>query len=175
MKHQNAGPGREMLRKGQPTKNSIVRAVHAEPKSRMHDAHVEHSKVEGPSDRSFGLTVGIILVAIGLVRWLGFAASPGSSALIAGPGAVLILFGVAAPQVLAPLNRLWMKLGLLVSRIVNPLVMLLMFAFVFVPTALIMRLCGRDALRLRLDKSAPSYWIERQPAGPDPQSIIHQF
>lgn len=140
-----------------------------------HDAYVEHSEVEGPTDRSFGLTVGVILVGIAAIRWLVFNASPESSALIAGLGIVLLFFAIAAPQVLNLPNRLWMKFGLLLSRIVNPIVMLLMFALIFVPIALVMRLFGRDALRLRMDKEAASYWIPREPPGPTPASIIHQF
>lgn len=141
----------------------------------MHDAYRDHSRVEGPSDRAFGLTVGAILVGIAVFyRTWGDGTMPGAL-WIGVPGAVLILFAAAAPRLLAPLNRLWMKLGLLLAAVVNPLVMLLMFAVLFVPIAVAMRLFGRDALRLRRDQAAESYWIVRDPPGPEPQSIVNQF
>jgi hypothetical protein len=45
----------------------------------------------------------------------------------------------------------------------------------FVPTGLLMRACGRDPLRLKPDPEASTYWVERDPPGPKPESMIHQF
>ncbi len=85
------------------------------------------------------------------------------------------MLAFAAPQVLAPLNRLWFKLGLLLHKIVNPIVLGIMFYVVVTPTGLIMRLLGKDLLRLKRDPAAASYWIERTPPGPKPESLGDQF
>ena len=90
-------------------------------------------------------------------------------------GLALITVAVLAPQVLAPLNRLWMQLGALLARITNPVIMFAIFGLIFTPYALVMRLSGRDALRLRRDANAPSHWIDRDPPGPLPRSVEHQF
>jgi hypothetical protein len=68
---------------------------------------------------------------------------------------------------LAPLNRLWFRFGLLLGKIVTPIVMLLVFVLTVVPTGIVMRLLGKDPLRRKFDKSASSYWVSRDaPPGP---------
>jgi hypothetical protein len=57
----------------------------------------------------------------------------------------------------------------------NPLVIALMFYVVFVPVGLILRALGKDTLRLKPDKKAPSYWIPRNPPGPSRGSMTKQF
>lgn len=142
---------------------------------RAHESYDDHFKAEGPSDRSFGLTIGIILIAIGAFQLLARGAQLETAAIFAGPGALLVILAVLAPQSLALPNRLWMKLGELLARIMNPIIMLLMFVILFVPPALVMRLIGRDALRLRPDPDAKSYWLDRDPPGPAPNTIVNTF
>ena len=95
---------------------------------------------------------------------------PWTSAL----SAVFALFAIARPAMLHPLNRAWMKLGLLLHKIVNPVVMGLIFFGAILPTGLVMRLRGKDPLRLNRDAGAESYWISRTP-GPAPESMRDQF
>ena len=88
-----------------------------------------------------------------------------------------VLFLVAAwfrPSSLHTLNRLWMKLALLLHKIVNPIVMGLLFYGTILPTGLVMRLRGRDLLRLKREPDAESYWIARTP-GPAPETMRDQF
>ena len=51
----------------------------------------------------------------------------------------------------------------------------LLFFVTITPIGFVMRLFGKDFLRLRMDRRAPSYWIDRQPPGPPPQSMKNQF
>ena len=60
---------------------------------------------------------------------------------------------------LAPLNRLWARFGAVLHDIVNPVIMGLLFVTSIVPIGLLMRLLGKDFLRLRRDPSAATYWI----------------
>jgi hypothetical protein len=59
-------------------------------------------------------------------------------------------------------------------RIVNPVVMGLLFYGTILPTGLVMRLRGRDLLRLKRDPNAETYWIARAP-GPRPETMRDQF
>jgi hypothetical protein len=87
---------------------------------------------------------------------------------------VLALFSLAAPKQLKPLNLLWFRFGLLLHRVINPLVMFAMFALVFVPGGLLMRL-RHDPLRSkRAGKPGSTYWIDRA-AGAQPGSMTNQF
>ncbi len=81
----------------------------------------------------------------------------------------------ARPTLLAPLNRLWFRFGLLLNKITNPLIMGLLFYGLMTPYAYVLRWLGKDLLRLRFDPTAESYWIERKPPGPAPETIKRQF
>jgi hypothetical protein len=92
--------------------------------------------------------------------------------------AVSVVFFAAAllkPAVLAPLNRVWIALGLLLTKITNPIVLGLLFYAVFTPYGWVMRLFGSDRLHRRFDRQAASYWIPRQPPGPAADSMSKQF
>jgi hypothetical protein len=87
---------------------------------------------------------------------------------------VFAVLSLAMPKVLRPLNILWFRLGLLLHRVVNPVVMLAMFVFVFVPGGLLMRIWG-DPLRRHRAGPDGTYWIERKPIGQEPRSMKNQF
>lgn len=63
-------------------------------------------------------------------------------------------------DVMLPLNKLWMRFGLLLGMIVSPIVLGVVFFVVFTPIAFVMRLSGRDQLRLKF-RERQSYWIKR--------------
>ncbi len=124
------------------------------------------------SDRSFGIVMAVVFAVIGAWPLLS-GGSLREWALIAA--ALFCGLALARPALLAPLNRLWFRFGLLLNKITSPLIMGLLFYGVMTPYAYILRWLGKDLLRLRLDPSAESYWIERKPPGPAPESIKRQF
>jgi hypothetical protein len=138
-----------------------------------HETLKRDEPVVGPSDRSFGRTFAVVFaVAAGLSAWRGWRIGPGWFVGLA------LLFGLAAafrPAVLAPLNKAWLHFGLLLHKVVNPLVMAAMFFLVFTPMGVLMRAFGKDFLRLKRDPQAASYWIARQPPGPAPETLKNQF
>jgi hypothetical protein len=140
----------------------------------LHESFTAAHAAAGPSDRSFGVTVGGILTLLGLWRWWAVGLAP-LAALLLAVGLALVLGGLVVPAALAPLNRAWTALGLLLGRIVTPVVMAFIYVLAFVPTGLVMRARGRDLLRLRREPDAPSYWIERRPPGPAPDAMTDQF
>nr|VFK29714.1 MAG: hypothetical protein BECKMB1821G_GA0114241_105220 [Candidatus Kentron sp. MB]VFK33850.1 MAG: hypothetical protein BECKMB1821I_GA0114274_105419 [Candidatus Kentron sp. MB]VFK76439.1 MAG: hypothetical protein BECKMB1821H_GA0114242_105620 [Candidatus Kentron sp. MB] len=125
-----------------------------------------------PSNKSFGFFFSAIF-AIGF----GYFFLHGT-VLLSGLFAVLTVttFGVTlvAPQRLLFFNRLWLRFGLLLGKIVSPIVLGIIFFLFLSPIAILMRLVGRDELQLKNQKKA-SYWKERTPAGPDPESFRNQF
>lgn len=146
--------------------------------SSFHESFDRAEKVEGSSDRGFGLTVGGILVAIAVIRtglamWRGGAGGWVEIGLGA-VGVALFAFGLIAPALLAPLNRAWTKLGLIMFKVVNPIVLGLIYLTTIVPIGLIIRLTGRDLLDLKFDRDADSYWVVREP-GPAPETMTQQF
>ncbi len=93
----------------------------------------------------------------------------------AGIAAVFLGLGLIVPDVLRPLNLLWFKFGMLLARIVNPIVMFVIYVISVLPIGLIMRASGKDLLRLRFAPEESSYWIERTPPGPEPDTLEEIF
>jgi len=79
-----------------------------------------------------------------------------------GIAVVVLLFALAAPAVLAPLNRAWMRFGLLLGRIMNPIVLGIFFFGVLTPFGWFRRR-GSDPLGLTFDRDARTYWVNKSP------------
>lgn len=125
-----------------------------------------------PTDRSFGFTFAVVF---GLVAgWLFWRSNRYAVPVAAFAGAFAVL-GWLAPRVLHPLNVVWMRFGLLLNRIVSPIVLGIIFFGVFTPVSMLFRLIGRDALRRSFVRDQASYWIERSPPGPEGKSFPQQF
>lgn len=137
-----------------------------------HESFDRRHESSTSSDRSFGLVFAIFCSIVGGYRtWNGRAGA--AWWLAAAVAFALLAFFWTAP--LAPLNRLWTRLGQLLQAIVNPLVMGVVFVAAIAPTGLALRLLGMDLLRLRRDPSAPTYWIDRDPADARPAPMKDQF
>jgi hypothetical protein len=137
-----------------------------------HEDLSREQQVEGSSDRSFGLVfAGVFLLIAAWPLWSG--ATPRWWA--AGVAAVFAVVAAMRPTLLAGLNRLWIKLGVLLGKVVSPIALGVLFYGVLVPIGVVMRLTGKDPLRLKLDSGADSYWIPRKPPGPPPDSMTNQF
>ena len=125
------------------------------------------------SNRVFGLIFAAVFTALALLHlfvrdkdwWWYFA-------VIA---AVFLLPALVKPQLLGPLHRVWQRVRLILNRIIAFLVMAVLFYGVVLPTGLIMRALGKDLLRLRYDRDAASYWLPRDPPGPEPETMQNQF
>ena len=138
----------------------------------VHEDFSREEEPKGSSDRVFGLTfaAAFAVLALGpIVRH-----RPVRSWALAVAAAFLVVALLRA-QLLGPGNRLWLRLGLLLQRLVTPAVMALLFYGTVTPMALVLRLLGKDLLRLRIDRMARTYWIERTPPGPAPDTMRRQF
>ena len=116
------------------------------------------------SDRSFGLVMAAALAVVTPAERLAcrpaVAVDRRARRAVSGGGLA------SARRSLHPLNRIWLKFGLLLHKVVNPIVMALLFYGTILPTGLVMRMLGRDLLRLSGEPRArTSYWIVRQPPG----------
>lgn len=126
-----------------------------------------------PSERSFGLLfAGVFALIAGYSAYKGWPSLV--TVLLACVSAVFLAAALLWPGRLALLNKAWFKLGMLLGMVVSPIVIGLLFFILITPVALLTRLFGRDALRLRLHRQG-SYWVERTPPGPEPNSFKNQF
>ena len=126
----------------------------------------------GSSDRSFGFVFAAVFV---VVACLPLLRGKPVRLWAFGLGALFLLLALIRPAVLGPANRLWTRLALLLSRVTNPIMTGLMFYLVFTPVAIVLRLMGKDLLRLKSEAAANSFWIPRTPPGPAPETMRNQF
>lgn len=133
-----------------------------------------HFKPEVGSERGFGIVFTVFFSIVGI--W----------PLLFGHGVLrlwavalaLVFFAITLlrPGILKPLNLLWFKFGLLLGKVIAPLVMLLVYFLAVVPTAVAIRLFGKDLLRLnKPPESQTSLWIDRLEAGGGSESMTNQF
>lgn len=138
----------------------------------LHEDFRRQHRVEAGSERTLGLVFAAFFLIIGCLPLGGGGAVRGWAIVVA---AACLATALLRPSLLAPLNRLWTWVGLLLHRVVSPLVLGALFFLVVTPIGLLMRARGKDPLRLRLDRASNSYWIERRPPGPAPDSMRNQF
>lgn len=125
-----------------------------------------------PSDRSFGLLFAVVGTLAG--AWMLWRGNRFANVAF-GIAALFLFAALAYPRILRPLNTAWMHLGLLLGKVVSPIVMGVIYFGMFTPIAAAMRLRGRDVLQRRFDPARESYWIDRNPPGPDGSSFPRQF
>ncbi len=137
-----------------------------------HETFSRDEKIVAGSDRSFGLVMAGALAAVSALNaWHAGRLWPWTGAL----AALFLVAALLRPALLNPINLLWLKFGLLLQKIVNPVVMALLFFGTVLPTGLVMRMMGKDPLRLKREPYAESYWIVRVPPGPSPETMKDQF
>jgi hypothetical protein len=137
-----------------------------------HEVFSRDEKIVAGSDRTFGFVMAAALALLtSLNAWHSGRLWPWTGGL----AALLLAAALLRPAALHPLNLIWLKFGLLLHRVVNPVVMALLFFGTVLPTGLVMRMMGRDPLRLKRQPEADSYWIARQPPGPSPETMRDQF
>ncbi len=140
--------------------------------NQTHEQYLRSGTEAPGSERAFGLVMaGAFAILAALNFWHSGALWPWLTALAAG----FLLLAWFRPATLKPLNWLWFKFGLLLHKMVSPVILALLFFSTFLPIGLIMRAFGKDFLRLRREPGSDSYWIKRQPTGPAPETMKDQF
>lgn len=140
--------------------------------SQLHEDFSREEHVKAGTDRGFGqVFAGVFAILAGYSYWHGSTTWHYTLPI----AAAFLIVAYVYPRALAPLNRLWLKFGLLLYKVMNPLILGLLFFVTIMPIGLVMRAFGKDFLRLKIDRNAKTYWIARTPPGPPPQSMKNQF
>jgi hypothetical protein len=165
------------------------------PRVTLHEDLTRRVEVRKPGERNFGIALATLLALVGAFKLYALGGHAGSGANGESAGGIwhaggeaasagiywlsaamaVLAFALLWPAPLRPLNAGWHRFGLLAAKVMNPLVMSVVFFAVITPVGLLLRLCGKDSLRLAIDRSAPSYWLERKPSGGDGQQMKNQF
>ena len=109
------------------------------------------------SNKSFGIVFFIVFLLLGFYPLLNDGNIRVWSLVIS---LIFLVLGLLNSKLLLPLNKIWFKFGILLGKIVSPLIMAIIFFLVVTPIAFIMRLIGKDLLNLKFNNKK-SYWIEK--------------
>jgi Saxitoxin biosynthesis operon protein SxtJ len=137
-----------------------------------HESLQSHRIVKSGSERSFGIVFCIVFLVVGGLPLVGGGSARWWAIAIA---AAFLAIALIRPRLLAPLNRLWFRFGLLLHHIVNPIIMGFLFFVIVLPTSLLLRMFRKDLLRLGKKPQNMSYWIVREQPAPKPGSMSKQF
>ena len=122
--------------------------------------------------RKFGLVVGAVFVALGLLfLWR----HPGRSPYFLIPGGALILLGLVLPRALKWIYIGWMSAAFVLGFVMAHVILTLFFFLVITPVGLVAKLVGKDFLSLKLDRTAKSYWLPREQKTRKPEDYERQF
>ena len=116
-----------------------------------------NKNIKLPTNKNFGIVFSIVFLIIALFPIINNESLRIWSLIIS---AVFLFLGLINSKILTPLNNIWFKFGLILGRIVSPVIIGVIFFLVVTPTAFIMRLVGKDLLNLKFNKHK-SYWIEK--------------
>ena len=117
----------------------------------------------------FGL---VLAAACAIIYGCGVWSGSGRIAWLVA-AAILLAITLTVPRVLEPVKRLWLRLGGILHVIVSPVLLGLFFFTVVTPIGLWLRLLGKDPLRLK--RGAASYWVKREPPGPEPRTMTEVY
>jgi hypothetical protein len=121
------------------------------------------------TEKSFGIVFSIVFLLVAFYPLINSEEIHLWAIILS---AIFLFLAYFMPKILSIPNKFWFKFGILLQSIIAPIVMALLYFLTVLPTGLIMRLLGKDLLKLKLDKNAKSYWIERtEPMG----SMKNQF
>ena len=110
------------------------------------------------SNRSFGIVFFIVFILIAIYPLINQEEVRIWSLIISF---LFLILGLLNSKILTPLNKLWFKFGILLGKIISPIIMGIIFFLVVTPIGLLMRLFGKDVLNLKLNKNESSYWVKK--------------
>ncbi len=122
--------------------------------------------------RKFGLTVGIALMVLAALL---FILKKSSTEFFGTAGIILIALGLTIPQILKPLNKIWMAFSIILGWIMTRVILAVLFYFGITPIALLAKLFRKDFLDIKIDKTKNSYWQKRERKKFDPIDYERQF
>ena len=113
--------------------------------------------IKAGSNKSFGIVFFVVFLLIALYPLLSNESIRLWSLIIS---IIFVGLGILNSSLLSPLNKLWFKFGILLGKIISPIIMSIIYFLVVTPIGLIMRLLGKDVLNLKYNDHK-SYWIEK--------------
>jgi len=120
---------------------------------------IKNIKEEKTDLRKFGVTVGIVILLISAALYL---LDKDSFIYFGIIGILLLLFGIILPNLLKPLNKVWMTLAIILGWFMSRVILFILYYVIITPIGFFLKLIGKDFLHLKIDKNSQSYWEIRK-------------
>jgi len=120
---------------------------------------MKKKNIQTSSNKSFGIVFFVVFLIIGIYPLLNQGEIRIWSIIIS---IILLILGLFNSNILTPINRVWIKFGILLGNFISPIILGFIFFTVVVPTGLIMRILKNNFLGIRFDKGLKSYWIKKE-------------
>lgn len=134
------------------------------------------SIVKEPNERKelkrFGIILGFILLAIGLIQTL---TGNSFSRYFLVSGAMIVFWGIYFQSVLRPVYKIWMKIGFVLGWITSRIILIILFYLIITPIGIIGRVFGKQFIITRPDRKRHSYWHKRETGTQSRESLEKQF
>jgi hypothetical protein len=141
--------------------------------SQFHENFARVEKLPLASNRSFCLLLAALFGILAMRAFFKYSSWHGY-AWGAACG-ILLIIAFTRPALLEPLNRIWSRFSLLLSRVTTPVFVTLIYCFTIVPIGIFMRASGKSGMRNVFDSKTKTYWIMRDPAAPSAKTLEKQF
>jgi len=120
---------------------------------------IKNIKEEKTDLRKFGVSVGIVILLISAALYL---LDKDSFIYFGIIGILLLLFAIILPNLLKPLNKVWMTLAIILGWFMSRVILFVLYYFIITPIGFFLKLIGKDFLHLKIDKNSQSYWEIRK-------------
>ena len=133
---------------------------------------IKNIKSEKKDLRKFGITVGAVFLLISILLYL-----TGKALFIffGGIGILLVLFGLILPNVLRSVNKIWMTLAIILGWFMSRVILVILFYIIITPMALLLKIIGKDFLKLRSNEGTRTYWEKRDKKSAERLDYERQF
>ena len=115
-------------------------------------------KIKMSSNKSFGIVFFVFFLILSLYPLLN---KEKLNLLFLIFSITFLILGIINSKILTPLNKVWFKFGIILGKIISPIIMGIIFFLVVTPIGLIMKTLGKDLLKLKYNKKDSTYWIEK--------------
>ncbi len=125
---------------------------------------MDYKKFFKNSERQFGLLLSIVLL---ILAFFPFSFTNEVRYIFILLSIIALILSVISPYIFKLPNKLWRNLGIFLGKIINPVVMMVVYILIIVPSGFFARFFNKVSFHTKFDKSIKSYWIERkEQAGP---------
>jgi len=116
------------------------------------------NEVKIGSNKSFGIVFSVVFFIIAIFPILNNDNIRVWSLVIS---LIFLVLGLINSKLLSPLNKIWFKFGLILSKVVSPVIMGIIFFLVITPIGILMRILKKDLLNLKYNNKN-TYWIKKK-------------